>query len=125
MITASYSSAHLDSLRAGRWFQRSLMFQMANIGIEVERVMDARRVDNIEARQAALWRMLDLITVTIEDPKNHKRGRLREILRVREALLDYFMGDNVYQSTDQLWHDYFYAYCYAAALERQNRSKVL
>lgn len=124
MSTTSYSSAHLDGVRASRWLQRSLIHQMANIGIEVERVMEARRRGNLRDSECALWRMLDLFTVTVEDPKNRKHCRRKEILRVREALLDYFMGDNEYQSTDQLWHDYFYTYCYIAAQERQQRTKI-
>ena len=109
--------AHYNSLKqSGTWFKRSLIFQMANIGIEVERIMDGRRKGDLENSKCALWRALDLIWLTVEDPKNRKR--LKEIVRMREVLLDYFMGDNVYKSTDKLWHDYFYAFCYAAALER-------
>ena len=42
--------------------------------------------------QKALERAIELLDLTIADPKNKKR--LKEVLRVREALLDHFIFDN-------------------------------
>lgn len=60
--------------------------------------------------------MLELIDLTVADPKN--KGRLREILRTREALVDFFVYDNEYNTTEEIWHNYFFAFNYAAALKR-------
>jgi hypothetical protein len=68
----------------------------------------------------ALDRALELLGLTIADPKN--RLRLKEITRVREALLDYFLGSNEYASSAASWHSYFHAYGMAVALQRQVQS---
>ena len=39
--------------------------------------------------------------------------RLREIARVREAVVDYFFGDNSFSSSDALWRKYFDHFAYA------------
>lgn len=56
--------------------------------------------------------------MTVADPKNRKRGRLREILRTREALVDFFVYDNEYKTTEEIWQNYFFAFNYAAALQK-------
>ncbi|MFB3880933.1 MAG: hypothetical protein ACE149_06700 [Armatimonadota bacterium] len=94
-----------------RWFAMPLVEQMANVGSEVHRTISWRD-RNAEQSRNALFRALELIDLTVEDPKNVKR--LKEILRVREALVDYFMYDNAYGSTDELWEKYFYAFGVAA-----------
>lgn len=86
-------SYQFQSLAAGPWRSLSLVEQLANIGSEVERA-------------------LELIDLTIADPRH--RGRLKEITRLREVLLDYFMGENLYQSNEDFWRKYFYAFGYAA-----------
>jgi hypothetical protein len=40
--------------------------------------------------------------------------RLKEWLRTREALVDHFVYDNGYQTTDEQWQNYFYSFNYAA-----------
>jgi hypothetical protein len=76
------------SLAAGRWYTFSLCEQMANIGSEVERAISWGHKGNSDYRQRAFYRALELIGLTIGDPKNRKR--LKEILRVREMLADFF-----------------------------------
>lgn len=90
--------------------------QLANIGTDVDRAIRWKNKGDMQQSKAALFRALELMYFTIADPKNKRI--LKELLRVREALVDYFMYDNIYGSTDKLWYDYFYAYNYAAALER-------
>ena len=98
-----------------RWFAMGIVEQMANIGSEVFRAIRWRE-RNAENSRNALFRALELIDLTVEDPKN--TGRLKEILRVREALVDYFMYDNEYESTDQQWEKYFYQFNLAANRNR-------
>jgi hypothetical protein len=99
-----------------RWFNLSLIEQLANIGADIERTIRWKQKGNAEYARTAFDRALDLIYLTVEDPKN--RGRLREILRTREALIDHFVYDNEYKTTDEQWQKYFYQYNYAAAIKK-------
>ena len=107
---------HKD-LQPERWFQFSLFEQLANVGTDVERVIYWRKNNNVEFSNKAFERVLELLDLTIADPKN--RGSiLKELTRVREVLVDYFVFDNEYGSSDDLWQQYFFAFNYAAALQR-------
>ncbi|MBI2029874.1 hypothetical protein HYT02_05645 [Candidatus Gottesmanbacteria bacterium] len=95
-----------------RWHTFSRDEQMANIGAEVGRTINWRKKGNKEMSKNAFYRALELLDFTIEDPKN--KDCLGEILRVREVLTDYFMGDNIYNSTDEVWEKYFYFFNFRA-----------
>ncbi|MCX6812257.1 MAG: hypothetical protein NTW79_01355 [Candidatus Berkelbacteria bacterium] len=101
------------NLAAGRWNKFSLVEQMANIGSEVGRTINWRE-KNQKLSQQAFWRALELIDLTVADQKNQKR--LKEVLRMREMLVDYFFADNQYHSTDEQWQNYFLAFNYAARI---------
>src|SRR5690606_18148936 len=103
-------------LASGKWFKLSLMEQLANVGSDVERTIQWRNKGNLQLSSQAFERALELVDLTIADPKNRKR--LREITRMREVLVDYFVYDNEYSSTDTQWQKYFYHFAYAAALQR-------
>ena len=103
-------------LAAGRWFKFSLIEQLANVGVDIERTIRWRDKGDLEMSRKSFERALELIDLTVADPKN--KGRLREILRTREALVDHFVYDNEYQTTDKIWQNYFFAFNYAAALQR-------
>ncbi len=105
-----------QELAAGRWKKLSFAEQMANVGSEVERTISWREKGNRPYSQKAFERTLELLDLTIVDSKNKKR--LRELTRVREALVDYFFGDNQFSSSDKLWRDYFFAFNYAARINR-------
>ncbi len=105
-------------LASGRWFELSLIEQLANIGSDIERTIQWRKKGNLDYSQKAFQRALELIDLTVADPKNRKR--LKEIMRAREMLVDYFVYDNSYSSTDTLWQNYFLQFNYAAALKRKN-----
>ena len=104
------------TLLPDRWFEFSLVEQLANVGCDIERIIQWRKKGNLEYSQQAFERALELIDLTVADPKNRKR--LKEVLRVREALVDFFVYDNEYNSTSESWQKYFFAFNYAAALER-------
>jgi len=103
-------------LASGRWFQLSLMEQLANIGSDIERTIHWKNAGDFDYSTKAFERALELLDLTIRDPKNKKR--LKEILRVREVLIDHFVFNNEYKSTDESWQEYFYSFNYAAALQR-------
>ena len=99
-------------LAAGRWNRLSFAEQMANIGSEVERTISWKKKGRPEISSRAFERALELIDLTIADTKN--RTRLRELLRVREAVSDHFYFDNSYQSTPEGWQRYFGSFLIAA-----------
>ena len=101
-----------------RWYKFSILEQMANIGADVDRAIRWRNKSDSENSQSAIYRALELLDLTISDPKN-KSGRLKELARLRELLKDYFLGDNQYKALDDAFlYNYFIDFSYAAALER-------
>ena len=110
------SSQHPE-LAAGRWRSFSLVEQLANVGSEVERALAWAAKGNADYSRLALERGLELLDLTIADPRH--RRRLKELTRLREVLLDYFVGENQLGSTDSSWRSYFQAYGLAAALKEQ------
>jgi hypothetical protein len=103
-------------LAAGRWQTLPLVEQLANVGSEVERALSWAAKGNPDYSRRALERGLELLDLTIADPKH--RGRLRELTRLREVLVDYFWGDNVYGSSPRSWHGYFHPYGMAVSIAR-------
>ena len=108
---------HHKGLTLERWCKFSTLEQLSNIGCDVERTIRWRLKNDLELSKDAFERVLELLDLMFADPKNHG-PRLKELTRVREALVDYFMYDNQYGSSDKLWQDYFYYFACAAALER-------
>lgn len=99
-----------------RWNQLTLFEQMANIGAEVGRAIKWKTKGNKEMSTNALYRALELIDITSDDIKN--RNSLKEILRIREALVDFFIGNNVYKSSNEIWEKYFFFFNVAARKDR-------
>ncbi len=110
-------SARHPDLTAGRWRTLSLVEQLANVGSEVERALSWAAKGDRDHRDMALERALELLDLTIADPRH--RGRLRELTRLREALLDYFLGENEFGSTPDSWHGYLHPYGMAVAILRE------
>lgn len=104
---------HSD-LTQNHWNNFSFFEQMANAGSEVERAIKWKNKGNKEYSTLAFERALELLDLTIADEKN--KTALKEIVRVREALADYFVFDNEYKSSDKSWQNYFYAFNWAARL---------
>lgn len=104
-----------QQLATGRWNKLSLIEQLANIGSEVERTMLWREKNNLDYSKQAFIRALELIDLTLSDSKNIHR--LKELTRLREVLVDYFLEKNLYSSSDCLWRSYFNAFNYAARVK--------
>lgn len=104
------------NLIGDRWNERSIIEQMANIGCDIERAIRWRNKGELIDSRNAFERALELLQFTIADPKNRKR--LKELCRLKEVLIDYFVYDNEYCSTDEAWQNYFFNFNYMYALER-------
>jgi len=98
-------------LAAGRWKMMPLCEQMANIGSEVGRALNWRSKGETDHSQSAFERALELMDLTLDSTTNFTQ--LKEIARVREALVDYFVGTNQFGSTDESWRKYFMHFAYA------------
>jgi hypothetical protein len=104
-------------LAEGEWFKLDFFEQLANIGSEVERTI-MWRDKNKEYSQKAFYRALELLELTLSDDKNKKFSRLKELSRLKEVLLDFFLFDNKFSSSYELFRRYFYAFAYAVRLRR-------
>ncbi|OGW77180.1 MAG: hypothetical protein A3J52_01985 [Omnitrophica bacterium RIFCSPHIGHO2_02_FULL_49_9] len=102
---------HKD-LAAGRWRELSFMEQMANIGSEVERALHWQARHHSLYSQKAHDRALELVDLTLDSTRVF--ARLKELARLREALVDYFCGTNQYVSSESSWKKYFSGFTYAA-----------
>ena len=97
---------------ADRWNNFSIFEQMANIGAEVGRISSWKKKKNDQMSKNALFRALELIDLTVNDAKN--KNSLKELLRMREILVDYCLGENIYKSTEKEWEKYFYYFNFVA-----------
>jgi len=101
-------------LTAERWFAFTLAEQLGNVGSEVSRTLKWRS-RNPEIAERAMARALELIDLTLDDPRHRSSvARLREICRAREVLLDFLVGPNQYGSTAVTLQRYFDAFAVAA-----------
>ena len=109
---------HRD-MAAGRWQELSLLEQLGHVGSEISRALrwTAR---NPDLAQAALYRALELIDLTLDDSRLRRSpARLREIARAREVVVDFFAGSNQYGSTGASLLKYFDAFAIAARTNRR------
>ena len=103
-------------MAAGRWWELSLAEQLGNVGSEVSRA-ERWTSRNPELARGALYRALELLDLTLADPRQHEAPwRLREIARAREVVVDYFAGSNEYGSSGASLQKYFDAYALASRM---------
>jgi hypothetical protein len=66
----------------------------------------------------AFERMLELLDLTVEDPKWRTPCRLRELLRLREEVCDVFHGNEVFGASIETLKKYFLYFAIAARADR-------
>ena len=106
-----------EKLAGGAWFRLSFFKQMANIGSEVDRALKWKD-KNIDYSRIAFYRALELIELTLEDEKNKKYPRLKELARLKEVLIDFFCLDNKFLSSEQFFRKYFFSFAYASQMKK-------
>lgn len=99
-------------LAAGRWKELSLSTQMSNIGSEVRRALNWQRKGNTEYCRKSASRALELLDLSLDSAGSFPR--LKELARLREAVVDYFFGSNRFATSEVLWRKYFDHFNYAA-----------
>jgi len=108
---AAMSFQHKE-LAEGRWAKMPFCEQMANIGSEVSRALNWQKKGKDDFSKRALDRALELIDLTARSL--NKYSRLKELFRIKEALLDFFYGENQFSSSETSWRSYFDHFNYAA-----------
>lgn len=102
----------------GRWFAFSIYEQLGNVGSEFERAARAFERSDHERFENAFERMLELLDLTIADPKWRTGTRLRELLRLREEVVDVFHGNEVFGTSIETLKKYFLYFAIAARANR-------
>lgn len=103
------------NLTQERWQEFSLAEQLGNIGSETNRALKWRGKDEA-LYESALQRAFELIDVTLADSR--WRGRLKEIMRLRELFVDAVFGGKEYASTLEDIDRYLFQFALAAQKSR-------
>ncbi|MDO8574865.1 MAG: hypothetical protein Q7R61_01165 [bacterium] len=103
------------NLAAGGWQKLSLVQQLGNIGGEISRALNWQDKDQ-ESYENAIYRALELLDLTISDPR--WKNRLKEIARARELLCDAALGGKEYKTSLNDLDRYFFNFALAARLNR-------
>lgn len=111
-MTAAYHS----DLAAGRWRSLSLAEQLGNVGSEVYRALRRHEQRDQAGFQHAFDRALELLDLTVVDPR-WKTGR-RELTRARELLCDFFYDGNNFRTNPDSLQAYFDQFAVAARQRR-------
>lgn len=77
-----------------RWQNLSFYQQQGNIASELSRAITFQNQNDHERMNSSLWRLLELVDLTIDDAKN--KLRLRELCRFKEVLSDWYCRTKVY-----------------------------
>ena len=91
-----------------RWFEMPVWMQISNIGSEVARAIrwknkgDSQKAENFCKKAIDFWHLSEA------DPKN--KHRIGEFECAIDELQDYFMGDNKFQTTDEILRRYYDAF---------------
>ena len=104
-------SVQHKALAMGQWSQMSLCEQMANVGSEVSRALNWQKKGKTDFSQKAASRALELLDLSLDSVKTFPR--IKELARLREAVVDYFYGSNQFSSSEILWRKYFDHFNYA------------
>lgn len=112
---------HRWLIKSGKWFKMSKLQQLWNLGSEVGRYMIARKEWNIDRMKEVELRMFELFDMIMWDPRWRRTGMMREICRLREFIVDFFYGDNIYQTTENWLNSYFFTIQVSANEERKRQ----
>lgn len=104
-----------QELAAGKWRELSLAEQMGNVGSEISRAVLWQNKDQ-KIFEGAIERALELLCLTIGDPRWRKR--LKELARVREFICDAVFGSKEYGTSLEDLNRYFFNFALAARINK-------
>ena len=111
---------HKGLAESTQWFEMPFAQQMANVGSEVFRAAKWKEKGRADRAASAADRALELLDFTILSMQRSGK-RLKEVTRLREALCDYFYGENDFGSTEESLNRYFRPFEQRVAIQRYNR----
>ena len=91
-----------------RWFAMPIGMQISNVGSEVHRAIRWKDKQETEKMTNFCNKAIELLELTERDPKN--RYRIGELDYAIEELRDFFLGDNMYNTTEQQLMRYYDAF---------------
>lgn len=100
------------NLSAEQWDEAGFAAQMLNIGSEISRAINWRDKNQSQRVEDCIYRALELLDMTISGTSGFCRRR--ELCRLRECIVDYFLYDNIYSATDKQMRSYFDCFLYLA-----------
>ena len=98
----------MDNTLKDTWFNMPVDMQISNIGSEVSRAINWKNRGNEKRMIGFCNKAIEFLNLSVEDPKN--RHRIGELSFCIEELKDYFLGDNLYSTTDEMLHKYYDAF---------------
>ncbi len=108
---------HKSLSESSQWQQMPFAQQMANVGSEVFRAGKWKAKGKEERAQLASDRALELLDFTILAAQKSNTN-LRELVRLREVLCDFFYGENLFGSTPDNLNRYFEPFSFKASQQR-------
>ena len=78
-----------------KWQTLTFYHQIGNIASELSRAIRFKDQNDVEHMNFSLWRLLELLDLTIDDQKN--KLRLRELCRFKELISDWYCQTHEYE----------------------------
>lgn len=78
-----------------KWQTLTFYQQIGNIASELSRAILFKDQNSVEHMNFSLWRLLELLGLTIDDQKN--KFRLRELCRFKELISDWYCQTHEYE----------------------------
>ena len=98
----------MDIETINTWYDMPVTMQISNIGSEVSRAIRWKNKDNTQRMIMFCEKAIEFLELSISDPKNEHR--VQEFEFCIEELKDYFMGNNIYETTDEMLSKYYDAF---------------
>jgi hypothetical protein len=102
-------------MKPTNWHKLSLIEQLGNIGSEILRCLKWQ-TRNSAYSEIANTRALELIDLTLNQKLT--ASEYKELCRMRELWLDFYLGVNQYHQLSRQWEKYFLSYNYLAQKTR-------
>lgn len=100
----------MDNQGLERWFVKSTKWQITNVGCEVQAAIRAKNKGEDSIKIEFYNSAIKFLKIISLDPKN--KDMLSEFeYRIKE-LEDYFLGDNLMNTTDDKLIEYYEQYAY-------------
>jgi len=91
-----------------KWFNMTIGMQISNVGSEVARAIRYKNKNDEQKKINFCNKAIEFLEIIEQDPKNaHRKGELDFCI---EELKDYFLGENYYNTTDEMLTKYYDAF---------------